>query len=94
MNSIRTITTTVAFAIAVSGSAFAQRNLDADRANGATGGGAVESSRGAVNSAPSAVQSAPSAVEAAPSAVEAAGSKRSDRTQSGSTTGTGQRIVK
>jgi hypothetical protein len=86
MKSIKTIATTAAFVIALSASAFAQRNLDADRTNRIGGDGAVNSSRGAVNSAPSAVQSAPSAVDSAPSAVESSSSSssRSDTTQSGS----------
>ena len=71
MNSVKTITTTTALVLALSGYAFAQ----------STGSGVVVSSGGvvdtvpsAVNRAPSAVNRAPSAVEAAPSAVESAGS--------------------
>ena len=67
MNSVKTITTTAAFVLALSSNAFAQGALSANRS-----GGAVDSSRGAVNSVPSAVDSVPSAVDSVPSAVDSA----------------------
>jgi hypothetical protein len=70
MKSIKTITTTAAFVLALSGYAFAQGTLGDSGTSGAAHGSAVESSTGAVGTAPSAVESAPSAVETAPSAVE------------------------
>ena len=60
MNTVKTIATTTAFVLALSGSAFAQL----------TGGGVVKSSGGVVDTVPSAVNRVPSAVNRAPSAVE------------------------
>ncbi len=70
MNSVKTIATTTAVVLALSGYALAQGTL--------RDGGAVDSSRGAVNSAPSAVNRAPSAVNRAPSAVNSAPSGTTD----------------
>jgi hypothetical protein len=67
MNSTKTITTTVAFVLALSGYALAQDTLSTSGT-----GGAVDSSRGAVGSVPSAANRAPSAVNSAPSAVDRA----------------------
>ena len=69
MNSVKTITTTTALVLALSGYAFAQGTGVV-----VSSGGVVDTVPSAVNRVPSAVNRAPSAVEAAPSAVESAGS--------------------
>ena len=72
MISIKTITTTTAFVLALSGCAFAQSS----RSGGVirSSGGVNDTVPSAVNRVPSTVDRVPSAVDAAPSAVEAAGS--------------------
>jgi hypothetical protein len=72
MNSVKTMTTAAAFALALSGYAVAETTIRRGNLDSPPDGGAVDSSRGAVNSAPSAVNAARSAVERAPSAVERA----------------------
>jgi len=91
MNSIKTITTAAALALALSGYALGQSTLRRSSADAPPDGGAVDSSRGAVDSARSAVNAAPSAAERTPSAVERTPSAvdRSSRgSASGSSSGT------
>ena len=91
MNSVKTITTTAAFVLALSGYAFAQstrRGVPVQSNRGAviiSSGGVVDTVPSAVNRVPSAVNRAPSAVESATSAVES--SRSANDTQSGSTSG-------
>jgi len=70
MKSIKTITTTAAFVLALSGSAFAQGSLGDSGTSGAARGSAVQS-------APSAVESSKGAVQSTPSSGSGFGSTRS-----------------
>ena len=70
MNSVKTIATTAAFVLVLSGTAFAQNTRSGIVKSS---GGVVDTVPSAVNRVPSAVNRAPSAVESAPSAVESSG---------------------
>ena len=91
MKSVKTITTTAAFMLALSGYALAQGSPTDSGSRGA-----VDSTRSAVKTAPSAVDRAPSAVTRAPSALDSVpsavdspttGSGSPNATQNGNTTG-------
>jgi hypothetical protein len=98
MKSVKTITTTAAFMLALSGYALAQGSPTDSRKGGAVDStkSAVESAPSAVDRAPSAVTRAPGAVESAPSAVESptTGSGSPNATQNGNTTGGDGAILK
>ena len=70
MKPVKTITTTAAFVLALSGSAFAQGSLGDSGTSGAARGSAVQS-------APSAVESSKGAVESTPSSGSGFGSTSS-----------------
>jgi hypothetical protein len=98
MNSIKTIATTAAFVLALSGYAFAQstrRGVPMQSNRGAvivSSGGVVDTIPSAVNRVPSAVNRVPSAVNSAPSAVESSGS--SNTTRSRSTSGVDETLMR
>jgi hypothetical protein len=83
MKSIKTIATTAAFVLALSGCALAQGSLGDSGTSGAARGSAVQSAPSAVESSKGAVESSKGAVESSPSSGSgfgSTGSTRSSRT--------------
>jgi hypothetical protein len=83
MKPVKTIATTAAFVLALSGYAFAQGSLGDSGTSGAARGSAVQSAPSAVESSKGAVESSKGAVESSPSSGSgfgSTGSTRSSRT--------------
>jgi hypothetical protein len=93
MKSVKTITTTAAFVLVLSGYASAQGTLGDGGTSGAAHGSAVESAPSAVEAAPSAVQSSKGAVESSPTSGSGFGSSSGGSTDSSITTPNGNTFV-
>jgi len=93
MKSLKTITTTAAFVLALSGYASAQGTLGDGGTSGTARGSAVQSAPSAVEAAPSAVQSSKGAVESSPTSGSGFGSSSTDSTDSSITTPNGNPVV-
>jgi hypothetical protein len=89
MKSVKTITTTAAVVLALSGHSFAQGTLG-NNGTSAAGGSAVESAPSAVEAAPSAVESSRGAVDSSPSSGSGFGSSSAGSTSSSITTPNGR----
>jgi hypothetical protein len=93
MKSIKTITTSAAFVLALFGYASAQGTLRDGGGSGTAIGSAVQSAPSAVEAAPSAVQSSKGAVESSPTSGSGFGSGPTDSPDSSITTPDGNPVV-
>jgi hypothetical protein len=93
MKSIKTITTTLACVLALSGYASAQGTLGDGGASGMARGSAVQSAPSAVEAAPSAVQSSKGAVESSPTNGSGFGLSPTDSPDSSITNPDGNPVV-